>query len=79
MILVPHVDTGGRDMETFIKDIVANTPKTIPLHRMKNIRKDGRIVQVIWTNKAIYIPMDKLKKYWQLVMTSPNSRELKMH
>ena len=61
MILVPHVDTGGRDMETFIKDIVANT-QNHPSSSNENIRKDGRIVQVIWTNKAIYDSHGQVKE-----------------
>jgi PAS domain-containing protein len=53
MILVPHVDTHGRDMDIFVKDIITNT-QNHPSSSNENIRKDGSIVQVMWTNKAIY-------------------------
>jgi PAS domain S-box-containing protein len=53
MILVPHVDTHGRHMDIFVKDIITNT-QNHPSSSNENIRKDGSIVQVMWTNKAIY-------------------------
>jgi len=61
MILVPHVDTGGRDMEHLLR-ILWQILKTIPLHRMKIFVRDGRIVQVIWTNKAIYDSHGQVKE-----------------
>jgi PAS domain S-box-containing protein len=61
MMLVPHVETSGRDMDTFVKDIVANT-QNHPSSSNENIRKDGSIVQVIWTNKAIYDSQGQVKE-----------------
>jgi PAS domain-containing protein len=60
-MLVPHVETSGRDMDTFVKDIVANT-QNHPSSSNENIRKDGSIVQVIWTNKAIYDSQGQVKE-----------------
>jgi PAS domain S-box-containing protein len=61
MILVPHVDTHGRDMDIFVKDIITNT-QNHPSSSNENIRKDGSIVQVMWTNKAIYDSQGQVKE-----------------
>jgi len=52
MILVPQVDSKGVNISALAKDILNNPTKYIN-HVNENIKKDGEIVHIAWTNKAI--------------------------
>ncbi len=51
--LVPEIEgSSGRDHSVFVKNILKH-PEQHPFVLDKNIRKDGKLVWVSWTNKAI--------------------------
>jgi PAS domain S-box-containing protein len=53
MTLMPKVETSsGRDLDVLVKDIL-NHPEKHTYVPNENITRDGRIVWVAWTNKAI--------------------------
>ena len=62
MKIVPRVETStGRDLDALVKDIVAH-PESYTYVPSENIRKDGSIVHVVWTNKAILDAEGKVKE-----------------
>ena len=61
MTIVPHLETTGRDMETLVKEIIANPQNHVSVPN-ENIRKDGTVVHVTWSNKAIYDSEGKFKE-----------------
>ncbi len=53
MTIVPKVEkSSGRDLDALVKDIVVN-PDRYTYVPNENLTRDGRIVWVAWTNKAI--------------------------
>jgi PAS domain S-box-containing protein len=62
MKIVPSVETRtGRDLDALVKDIVVH-PERYTYVPSENIRKDGRIVNVVWTNKATLDAEGKTKE-----------------
>ena len=50
--IVPKTETGGRDLETLIRDLLKN-PEPYTHNENENLRKNGDRVWVSWTNKPI--------------------------
>jgi PAS domain S-box-containing protein len=62
MTIVPKVETGsGRDLDALIKEIIVH-PEVYAYVPNENITKDGRIVWVAWTNKAILDEQGKVQE-----------------
>lgn len=51
--IIPEVDSDGRDLTTLITKIVKN-PERYNTNENENRRRDGSLVRIAWTNKAIY-------------------------
>lgn len=51
-ILIPPIDSNGRDQASFIESIFQN-PEPYKVHESENIRKDGSRVWILWTNRPI--------------------------
>lgn len=52
-ILVPEVDTTGRDLATLVQDIVAYPERHVNVVN-ENVCRDGRRVWFAWTNKPVF-------------------------
>ena len=52
-ILVPDVDSAGRDLHVMLRDIVAH-PERYVQNVNENICRDGRRVWMAWTNKPVF-------------------------
>ncbi|MEO5356439.1 MAG: PAS domain S-box protein [Nitrospirae bacterium YQR-1] len=50
--IVPEVETTGRDLNSFIEDLLIN-PQKYEINENENIRKNGQRLWISWTNKAI--------------------------
>jgi diguanylate cyclase (GGDEF)-like protein/PAS domain S-box-containing protein len=50
--IVPAVDSSGRDMAAFLRQVCAN-PESYPEHENENVRKSGERVFVSWANRPI--------------------------
>ena len=51
-VLTPVKESTGRDLETFIRNLIAN-PERYRNHKNENLRRNGERVWVSWTNKVI--------------------------
>ena len=51
-VLTPVRESTGRDLEAFIRDLIAN-PERYRNHKNENLRRNGERVWVSWTNKVI--------------------------
>lgn len=51
--IVPKTDTGGRNLELMVKEILADADQYLE-HENENICRDGRRVQVAWKNTALH-------------------------
>lgn len=49
----PAVDSAGRDHEEMLANIFWN-PEKYRYHENENIRKDGKVLLIAWSNKAVY-------------------------
>ncbi len=62
MTIVPNVEKStGRDLEALVKDIL-NNPQEFESVPNENIRKDGKTVWVVWTNKPILDDQGKVQE-----------------
>ena len=62
MTIVPNVEiSSGRDLASLVKDIVVN-PERYANVSSENIKKNGEIVWVTWTNKAIFDESGDIKE-----------------
>lgn len=50
--ILPGVDSTGRDMAAFLRQVCA-TPEAFPESENENMRRDGERVMVAWTNRPI--------------------------
>jgi PAS domain S-box-containing protein len=59
--IVPETDSSGKDMGQFIRDI-ARYPEKYKNNENENIKKNGELVWVSWTNKIIQDKTGKVKE-----------------
>jgi len=51
-ILLPRVDSSGKDLKKLIQDIV-DSPQLYEINENENVRRDGSRAWIAWTNKVI--------------------------
>lgn len=51
--IVPETDSAGRDLEKMVKGIVT-TPELYERNENENIRKDGSVAWLLWSNRGIF-------------------------
>jgi two-component system NarL family sensor kinase len=51
--IIPDIETSGRDVKPFIRDLLRN-PKLYPQGENENLCRDGRRVWLAWSNQAIF-------------------------
>ncbi len=51
--IVPETETSGRDLKSLVDDIISS-PEDYVTNENENIRRDGEVVWMAWTNKVLY-------------------------
>jgi len=59
--IAPATDSAGRDLETMIQDLVKH-PEKYTDNENENMRRNGELAWVAWTNRAIYDDENRLSE-----------------
>ncbi|NJO76798.1 MAG: PAS domain S-box protein [Leptolyngbyaceae cyanobacterium RM1_406_9] len=51
--IIPDIETSGRDVKPFVRDLLRN-PQSYPQAEGENLCRDGRRVWMVWSNQAIF-------------------------
>jgi len=61
MKIIPQYETDGRNLKELVKSIITS-PEKHSAETTQNLRKDVSLVQILWSNKAIYSEGSNLKE-----------------